>query len=210
MLRPILSHDGAFEGAAIAFLNLAYFEDFYRAVELNENGAILLHLRDGTVLARYPHNDAVVGTSYADLPPFKDILSHAMAGTVMMDSPLDGQRRVLAIRALKAFPLAVNISVAQERVLAPWRRQTLTFSLLAIGASGAIFALLLLLAQRSRQIEALLAEYRGARTQRSKHINGWSNRWRSASEPRRLCVKPSASRQSASSQVELLTISTIC
>ena len=163
MLRSILAHDGTFQGAAVAYLNLRYFEDFYRAVELTENGAILLHLRDGTVLARYPHNDAVIGTSYADLPPFKDILSHAMAGTVVMDSPLDGQRRVLAIRALKAFPLAVNISVSQGRVLAAWRRQTLTFSLIAIGASGAIVALLLLLAQRSRQIEALLVEYRGAR-----------------------------------------------
>jgi signal transduction histidine kinase len=163
MLRPIVAHDGTFSGAAIAYLNLRYFEDFYRAVELSENGAILLHLRDGTVLARYPHNDAVVGTSYADLPPFKDILAHGIAGTVVMDSPLDGQRRVLAIRALKAFPLAVNVSVAQSRVLAAWRRQTWTFSLVALAASLAIVGLLLLLAQRSRQIEALLAEYRGAR-----------------------------------------------
>lgn len=163
MLRPILSHDGAFEGAAIAFLNLAYFEDFYQAVELNESGAILLHLRDGTVLARYPHADAIIGESYADLPPFKDILAHSLAGTVIMDSPIDGTRRVLAIRALKAFPLAVNVSVAQKQVLAAWRRQTWTSLLVAVGASVVIFGLLLLLAQRSRQVEALLGEYRTAR-----------------------------------------------
>jgi signal transduction histidine kinase/CheY-like chemotaxis protein len=163
MLRPILSHDGAFDGAAIALLNLGYFEDFYRAVELNESGAILLHLRDGTVLARYPHSDAVIGESYADLPPFKDILAHGLAGTVIMDSPIDGTRRVLAIRALKAFPLAVNVSVAQNRVLAAWRRQTWTFSLVAVGASVAIFGLLLLLAQRSRQVEVLLGDYRIAK-----------------------------------------------
>jgi signal transduction histidine kinase len=163
MLRPILAHDGAFEGAAIAFLNLGYFEDFYRAVELNESGAILLHLRDGTVLARYPHYDAVIGESYGDLPPFKDILTHGIAGTVIMDSPIDGSRRVLAIRALKAFPLAVNVSVAQKQVLAAWRRQTWTFSLVAVGASTAVFGLLLLLAQRSRQVEALLGEYRAAK-----------------------------------------------
>lgn len=163
MLRPILNPEGKFEGAALAFLNLSYFEDFYRAVELTENGAILLHLRDGTVLARYPHNDAVVGQSYADLPPFKDILAHGMAGTVIMDSPIDGSRRVLAIRALKAFPLAVNVSVAQRRVLESWRRQVWTFSLIAIAATVAIVGLLLLLAQRSRQVEALLIEYRAAK-----------------------------------------------
>ena len=163
MLRPILARDGHFEGAALAYLNLSYFEEFYRAVELTESGAILLHLRDGTVLARYPHNDAVVGQSYADLPPFKDILAHGMAGTVVMDSPIDGARRVLAIRALKAFPLAVNVSVAQRRVLAGWRQQVWTFSAIALGASIAVVGLLLLLAQRSRQVEALVGEYRAAK-----------------------------------------------
>jgi signal transduction histidine kinase len=163
MLRPMLDPNGRFEGVALAFLNLSYFEDFYRAVDLTENGAILLHLRDGTVLARYPHYDAVIGQSYADLPPFKDILARSMAGTVVMDSPIDGSRRVLAIRALKAFPLAVNVSVAQDSVLASWRRQVWTFSLIAFAASAAIVSLLLLLAQRSRQVEVLLGEYRAAR-----------------------------------------------
>ena len=163
ILHPIVDRDGIFAGAAIAYLNLAYFEDFYRAVELNDRGAILLHLRDGTVLARYPHNDAAVGQSYADLPPFKDILAHAIAGTVVMDSPIDGTPRVLAIRALKAFPLAVNVSVAQDGVLSSWRRQVWTFSLIALGASAVIVTLLLLLAQRSREIDRLLGDYRTAK-----------------------------------------------
>ena len=38
MLRPILARDGHFEGAALAYLNLSYFEDFYRAVELPRAG----------------------------------------------------------------------------------------------------------------------------------------------------------------------------
>ena len=151
--RRISAPDGSFRGVTVAALNLAYFEDFYRAVELNENGAIMLHRRDGTVLARYPHVDSAVGTSFADLPPFNDVLAHGMAGTVIMNSPLDGTRRVLAIRALKAFPLAVNVSVDEARVLAAWRRQTWTF---VVGASVACLAmawLMLLLARRSRQIE---------------------------------------------------------
>ncbi len=163
MIRRISTGAGDFNGAAVGYLNLRYFEDFYRAVELSEKGAILLHLRDGTVLARYPHNDAVVGQTYADLPPFKDILSREMAGTVVMDSPIDGSRRVLAIRALKAFPLAVNVSVAEGSVLASWRRQTWTFSLVALGACVVIAGLLLVLAQRSREVELLVREYQLAK-----------------------------------------------
>lgn len=119
MMRPILGSGGKFEGAALAYLNLSYFEEFYRAVELNESGAILLHLRDGTVLARYPHSDAAVGQSFADLPPFKDILAHAIAGTVVMDSPIDGSRRVLAIRALKG---SRSRSTSRSRKAGCWRR----------------------------------------------------------------------------------------
>ena len=40
MIRRILTHDGSLDGAAIGYLNLGYFEDFYNAVELTENGAI--------------------------------------------------------------------------------------------------------------------------------------------------------------------------
>jgi signal transduction histidine kinase/CheY-like chemotaxis protein len=163
MTRRINTPDGSFAGIVSARLDLRYFEDFYRAVELREGGAILLHLRDGTVLARYPHNDSVIGRSYADLPPFKDILAHGMSGTVIMDSPLDGRERVLAIRALKAFPLAVNVSVDAEMVLASWRRQVWFFGIGALVVCSLITALMFLLASRSRQIEALMVEFSNAK-----------------------------------------------
>jgi signal transduction histidine kinase len=86
-----------------------------------------------------------------------------MAGTVIMDSPIDGSRRVLAIRALKAFPLAVNVSVAQSRVLEPWLRQVWLFSLIAVAATIAMVGLLLLLGRLSRRVEALAVEHRAAR-----------------------------------------------
>jgi signal transduction histidine kinase/ActR/RegA family two-component response regulator len=163
LMRPMREPGGTLIGAGVAWINLAYFEDFYRAVELTENGAIILHRRDGVVLARYPHSEKAIGTSFADLPPFRDVLSHGMAGTVLMESPLDGSIRVLAIRALRAFPLAVQVSVDESRVLIGWRRQAWIFTLLALGASAMIVTQLLLLAHRSRQMEVLAGEFRTAK-----------------------------------------------
>ncbi len=163
LMRPIRAPDGTLEGAGVAWINLAYFEDFYKAVELTENGAIILHRRDGVVLARYPHNEKAIGTSFADLPPFRDVLSHAQAGVVLMDSPLDGSVRVLAIRALKAFPLAVQVSVDESRVLIGWRRQAWIFAMLALVASAVIVSQLLALATRSREVEVLAGEFRAAK-----------------------------------------------
>jgi signal transduction histidine kinase/CheY-like chemotaxis protein len=163
MTRRINAPDGSFAGIASARIDLRYFEDFYRAVELRDGGTILLHLRDGTVLARYPHDDAAIGTSYADLPPFKDILAHSMAGTVIMRSPLDRSERVLAIRALKAFPLAVNVSVSEQQVLKPWRREVWFFGTGALVVCALVAALMLQLAHRSREVERLVVEFRNAK-----------------------------------------------
>ncbi len=146
-----------FEGIVVAYINLPYFEDFYKAVDLPENGAIILHRRDGLILASYPHDDMAYGRSYADLPPFRDILSRGIAGTVVMDSPRDSSRRILAIRALRTVPLAVGVSVDEHAVLAGWRRQTTVLTGASIGIALAIGGLMLLLAHRSREMQSLLA-----------------------------------------------------
>ena len=163
MTRRIDAPDGSFAGIASARLDLRYFEDFYRAVELHDGGTILLFLRDGTVLARYPHSEAAIGTSYADLPPFKDILAHDVAGTAIMRNPLDGNEQVLAIRALDGFPLAVEVSVAESQVLAGWRREAWFFGTGALAICGLIVLLMLQIAHRSRQVERLVVEFRNAK-----------------------------------------------
>ena len=162
LTRPCHDNMGKLVGIVVASLSLSYFEDFYRAVELSENGAIILHLRDGTVLARYPHVDKAIGTTMAELPPFKDVLAHANAGTLMMVSPIDGSIRVTAIRALRNYPLAVMVSVDEGPLLADWRHQAWTFVGAAVCISAVMVGLLLLLAHRSRQVERFLSDAQGA------------------------------------------------
>jgi signal transduction histidine kinase/ActR/RegA family two-component response regulator len=163
LTRRVEAPGGGFAGITVAYLNLAYFEDFYRAVELPENGAIILHRRDGLILARYPHDDPSLGTTYADQPPFRDVLAHAIAGNVIMDSPRDGSRRVVAIRALRAFPLAVAVSIGEAPLLAGWRRQTWLFGDATVIGVVVVGWLMLVLARRSRRIEELLSETQAAR-----------------------------------------------
>jgi signal transduction histidine kinase len=162
--RPMRGQGAEVQGLAAGAIALNYFEEFYRAVELSENGAINLHLRDGTLLARYPHDDVVIGASYGDLPPFKDILANSMAGTLVMDSPIDGNTRVVAIRALKAFPLAVMVSVEQGPILVNWRHGADALIAVVLALTAVVVVLLLTLARRSRQIEHLLDASHHART----------------------------------------------
>lgn len=172
LARPEFSGDGRLVAMAVGSINLNYFEDFYRAVELNENGAIVLCLRDGTVLARFPHIDTAIGTSFGDLPPFTQVLAHAQAGTLLMVSPVDGSTRVTSIRALKAFPLAVMISVEQGRILLDWRHEAFALIIAATVLGGITICLLLSLASRSHQVERLLLQTHTAheRAERAKDL----------------------------------------
>ncbi len=156
MTRRLQPSDGRFAGIAIALLNLSYFEDFYEAVDLAENGSILLHLRNGTVLARYPRLEGVVGASYANQLPFMQVLAHARAGTVVMKSPVDGSERIVAIRALKSLPLAISVSVGVREVLSSWRQEVWVFSAAALFGGVGLVGMLLYLSRQAR--DAAVAE----------------------------------------------------
>jgi signal transduction histidine kinase len=73
-----------------------------------------------------------------------------------MESPLDGSMRITAIRALRAYPLAVMISVEQGRILDGWRHEALALVAFALMLGGAVVVLLLSLSRRSLQVERLL------------------------------------------------------
>jgi signal transduction histidine kinase/ActR/RegA family two-component response regulator len=163
LTRPTYGPDGALSGMAVGSINLSYFEDFYRSVELSENGAIYLLLRDGKVLARFPHRDTLIGSNLGNLTAFTDVLAHGVAGTLLMTSPIDGSARVAAIRALRTFPLAVIVSVEQGRVLVAWRSQAWTLIAVALLLAGAVVVLLLSLSRRSHQVEELLVQSHEAR-----------------------------------------------
>ncbi len=147
----------------VAFLDLAYFHDFYQAVDPAENGAIVLHRRDGLVLARYPRDDAAVGTSFAGLSLFRDVLAREPAGTAIITAPGETGQRIIAVRTLRPFPLAVSVSASLDSVLAPWHTQAGTIVLTGLAAAAVIGALLLMLASESRRVEALLADSARAR-----------------------------------------------
>jgi len=60
--RRINGPDGIFLGVVTCALEGSYLEDFYRSVMRYDRGSVPVFRRDGTVLARYPHTEDVMGT----------------------------------------------------------------------------------------------------------------------------------------------------
>jgi diguanylate cyclase (GGDEF)-like protein len=99
-----------------------------------------MYLRDGTLLARYPHVERMIGSNVRSSPIYHYISSPSGHGTIRLTSPIDGQERVASAYALKNFPISIVASMTVAAALADWREQTrflilvASFSVLVITA----------------------------------------------------------------------------
>jgi PAS domain S-box-containing protein len=147
MARRLETAEGAFAGAIGARGRIDYYQQFYRDIELEPGTAVVLLHQNGTMLARYPEADSLLGKPIA---LFSERLEAAKAGRpfpVRNKSPVDGIERFGAMRLVQGYPLAVVVTREVRTALAPWRAESLTTALRTF-ALGALAALLLWLLRR--------------------------------------------------------------
>jgi signal transduction histidine kinase len=123
--RRVSGPDGTFRGVAVAAVEVLRFESFYRALALGPDDSIGLYLRDGRLLLRTPHNDEQMEHSYSQMRVFREFLPKAKVGTYRVKSRFDQLPRLISFRALDQYPVVVVIALAEEALLAPWRRNTI-------------------------------------------------------------------------------------
>jgi diguanylate cyclase (GGDEF)-like protein/PAS domain S-box-containing protein len=164
MSRRIELPDGGFGGVVVAGVDPAYFEEFYRKLELGRDGMVQLVGLDGAIRARRTGMLKVAGR---DLRGSTLLKQQALAdsGNYLTRGRLDGVRRYTSYRTLREFGLVVAVGIWTEDVLAGYldRRNaylatTAVFSLLV-----ALFtALALISMRRQRQFldETLRSEAR--------------------------------------------------
>ena len=150
--RKVYGPHGEFLGVVTRGIEPKYFEKFFASLSFGENSAISMFHRDGTMLARYPHVDSMIGRNFSNGPLFQKILPKANHGTMRMISPVDGEDRLGSIRALRGFPIVLIATTTVSSALVDWREQT-RFLIFAAGLSSIVVAIILFLIVRqlSRQ-----------------------------------------------------------
>jgi signal transduction histidine kinase len=134
LARRVSGSHGEFLGLVAAGIEVSYFEDFYKAIILQEGGSVTVLRRDGTMLARFPHTENMMGQKMPTESPWYARVEHG-GGTYRSPGYLDGIARVVTVHLLNDYPLVVDVTVAEDTALAHWRRQS-TF--IAIGAFCAV------------------------------------------------------------------------
>ncbi|QPF81990.1 EAL domain-containing protein [Bradyrhizobium genosp. L] len=123
IVRKVTGPNGEFLGVIGRGVEPATFEKFFSTVALGEGAAIAMHHRDGTLLARYPHAEELIGKNFRAGPAVQQRVFDLPQTTARLTSPLDGKDRVVSSRALSNFPIVIVAATTTAAALANWREQ---------------------------------------------------------------------------------------
>jgi len=108
--QRVTGPQGEFIGVITRAIAPATFEKYFASVALGEGAAISLYLREGTLLARHPHIERMIGSNVHDSAIYRYISSKSDHGTIRLTSPIDGQERLASAYGLRSFPMAIVAS----------------------------------------------------------------------------------------------------
>lgn len=136
--RRLNFEDGSFAGIALVILNMEYFQEFYRTLDLGANGLVALYDKDLHLAARFPPSAKDMGNIvnlYARTYIEKGI-NHA---NYQAKSPLDGIERLHSFRQVGNLPLIVVAGIAKANYLSQWYQHIWQY---CIGASVLVIILI--------------------------------------------------------------------
>lgn len=152
--RRLNNLDGSFAGVLLGTIKASYFVDYYGDFKIDDKGALVLAMRNGTILVRRPFIASVVGKSLADSEIFKRYLPNASQGIAEVKAVVDDTERLYGYRALTTYPLVVEAGLSRDSIIAPWRRDLLKTGWVLVVLIGvlAVFGLIVLSQLRQRMV----------------------------------------------------------
>ncbi len=141
MTRPIRDDQGHFIGAGLAPLELDYFQQHFKQLDVGAHGAIFLRRSDqnGKLVLRWPHIDAEINRPMPETHPLwmavqrgdKEVLSRYVAFT-------DGVQRISGSVLVRGYPFFLTVALSLDDVLAGWTRLALATSIIWLAAMAVV------------------------------------------------------------------------
>lgn len=117
--RRISRPDGGFGGVVVGRLSIDYFRYLLDGLSMGNHSAVAVFETNGTLLARFPHEPAVVGKDFRRSPVFIGIMKDE-TGSFVATAIHDGVRRLYVYRHIRGLPFAVSVAPALTEVYAGW------------------------------------------------------------------------------------------
>jgi PAS domain S-box-containing protein len=160
--RRLSGPGGGFGGVVVAAVEVQSFDRLYGAIDLGDGGFITLLSDTGTLITRVPDPGNVRGRRF----PGGRIIAGIREGGVFegwTESPITGDRVLLAASVVRGFPLLVASGSSERAVLASWRDEAWQIFDRTLLTSAAMLALIALaawgLARRERALAGSWRRY---------------------------------------------------
>jgi len=187
--RRINGPDGEFRGIAATIIDVDYFAEFYRSVNLPYGPVISLFRKDLQLLAQYPPatvggpphvtgadairkamqtapGDAPAPTSAAAVNGTANGTVNGTASGTVTDTE-DGRRMIIAYAKIANLPLYVSIAIERDALMAVWLEDSRVpggMAAVALLALGALSILVFRQARRDERAKRMLESEVEART----------------------------------------------
>ena len=149
--RKIVNRRGEIVGFASRALRPSHFEDFVASLALGRDTAISVIHHDGTIIARYPHNDKYVGRNVSGMTQFRRAMELDGNISGRFKSSL-GEDLIGSVRPLMHYPIVIVAAADTSVALADWRAQTkLQFFAAVLAVVVVVFMIFLIVRQLQRQ-----------------------------------------------------------
>ncbi|WP_295006813.1 hybrid sensor histidine kinase/response regulator [uncultured Dechloromonas sp.] len=144
--------DGRFAGLAQTAIRTEVFKNILSGIDIGKRGSIALVSDNDLLVARLPETDARTGETLAagDVPVAGE--QGERQGSYMAVSPIDAVERIHHFRKLGELPLSLNIGLAPEEFLAPWRQKAALYLVSWLVFGAALLAMTRLAKRRAREI----------------------------------------------------------
>jgi len=142
--RRISGPNREFLGVVTRAISPLVLETFFASTGLGEDATIALHHRDGSLLARYPHAEALIGKNFRKGSALQRAFFDGSHLTGRLSSPIDSKDRLVSSRMLSSAPLLVVATRTVDSTLMAWRSQTKLFISAALMSLSVISVILYL------------------------------------------------------------------
>ena len=159
LARKLTGRNGEFLGVIGRGIEPVSFEKFFASVALGQDAAISMHHSNGTLLARHPHVEEMIGRNFKTGPAQQQALFDKEYGSARLVSPVDGRDRLISARALTHFPILIVATTTVAAALADWRQQ-ISFLITVTGLCILVIAALLFMVVRKLSLQHQVSQQR--------------------------------------------------
>jgi diguanylate cyclase len=160
--RRLNGPNGSFAGVLLGTVRVSYFVDYYGDFKIDHMGALVLALKDGTILTRRPFDVSVIGQSLTDSEIFTRYLPISSAGVAEVRAVVDGTWRLYGYRQLESYPLVVEAGLSREFIVQAWRNDVLKTGLILLMLLAGLGGLGVVVLRQLRERMAMEQEIRRA------------------------------------------------